>query len=130
MAISWLVALENLQAQFSGLAEVENLIAKDNQWVDEITTEAAALFKKDEATGNETEENKENDDLNTLAVAPVLLPQTPRVKIYSTFLKISRFKFEFFKLLGDKRQRGKIKSEFFVLKTKLYSDFDGNLSHF
>lgn len=78
MAISWLTALENLQGQFNGKPEVEKLMEKDFQWVDEVLTEATALFVKEKAK-DDNDETNENDDSNALQVPPVLLPQTPRV---------------------------------------------------
>ena len=78
MASSWLNALENLQSQFVGLPDVEKHFEKDFQWVEEIFAEATTLFKKD--TTQEVSENTNEDDTpNGLEVAPVLLPQTPRV---------------------------------------------------
>lgn len=79
MANSWLTALENLQAQFRGLPDVEKLMEKDFEWVDEVLVEATALFKKDSSSAKETDAEKTNDE-STASDAPVLLPQTPRVK--------------------------------------------------
>jgi hypothetical protein len=80
MALSWLNALEQLQSQFKGLAEVEKFAEKDFQWVDDVCAEATALFQKD----NEEKDDKNNDaneeDPNESGMGPVLLPQTPRVK--------------------------------------------------
>jgi hypothetical protein len=79
MALSWLNALEQLQSQFKGLAEVEKFAEKDFQWVDDVCAEATALFQKD----NEEKDDKNNDaneeDPNESGMGPVLLPQTPRV---------------------------------------------------
>ena len=74
MATNWLIALENLQAQFRGLPEVEKLAEKDYQWINDVVEEATALFNKTDERGDE--EDDENEDSNA---GPVLLPQTPRV---------------------------------------------------
>ena len=76
MATSWLQALENLQQQFQGKPEVDLLFEKDFQWVDEVVAEATALFKKD-TSQNEADKTNESTSSD---IAPVLLPQTPRVR--------------------------------------------------
>lgn len=80
MANSWLTALENLQAQFRGLPDVEKLMEKDFEWVDEVLVEATALFKKDSSSTNHENDKDKTNDESTSSDAPVLLPQTPRVK--------------------------------------------------
>ena len=94
MAGSWLSTLENLQSQFLGKVEVDKLVEKDFQWVDEALTQATALFKKDLSTSDNTE-NDETGDQTLLDVQPVLLPQTPRVSCkYCGFSRKSSSHFE------------------------------------
>lgn len=78
MAVSWLTALENLQRQINGVADVEKLFEKDYEWMDDVASEATALFKKD-ASRQEAGEDDDDDDEGAMENAPVLLPQTPRV---------------------------------------------------
>ncbi len=66
------------------MPDLESLMERDFQWVDEVVSEATALFKKED----KPEEEEDNPD-NTGAsdVAPVLLPQTPRVRLSSKYLE-------------------------------------------
>lgn len=93
MSPPWLVKLDNLSLQFRGLRDVEELFKTDYEWVNEVVTHAAALFKKEEEESSnvgdeETDENEDPNDVSTVSVAHVLLPQTPRVNF-------QRFYFEF-----------------------------------
>ena len=107
MSPPWLVKLDNLSLQFRGLQDVEELFEKDYQWINDVVTAAGALFKKEEEESSnvgdeETDENEDPNDVSTVSVAPVLLPQTPRVN----FSKISNFEIDpetFLCNLGEKR---------------------------
>ena len=89
MDLNWLKSLSNLQEQFRGLPEVEKFFESDYQWIDEVVTEATALFKKNNTQTNSQLENDENDEADASdVVAPVLLPTTPRVSfIFRPFFK-------------------------------------------
>ena len=84
MDTHWLKSLSNLQCQFKGLQEVEKFFESDYQWIDEVVTEATALFKKNSTQSSSQIDNSDEAEVEDAAnvsddVAPVLLPTTPRV---------------------------------------------------
>ena len=84
MDTHWLKSLSNLQCQFKGLQEVEKFFESDYQWIDEVVTEATALFKKNNTQSSSQIDNSDEAEVEDAAnvsddVAPVLLPTTPRV---------------------------------------------------
>ena len=101
MDTHWLKSLSNLQCQFKGLQEVEKFFESDYQWIDEVVTEATALFKKNSTQSSSQIDNSDEAEVEDAAnvsddVAPVLLPTTPRV-IY----KISKiFRNVFYKVFS------------------------------
>ena len=71
----------------------QELHTRNFQWLNDIVEEAKALFKKDPIKANELDapdgcktiaenETQDLDDSSGSAILPILLPKTPRVRLF------------------------------------------------